>query len=456
MELGELALRLAEHIGAEYAEVRYQQFERAAMNLKGKELTGIIEGVDEGIGVRVIVNGCWGFSYTHNLVEEEVEKTVKRAVKLAKIQGGKCEVKLAEADLAKGRFQFDYKIDPRSVDLNDKISILVKGIENANEIAGDKLKSVDISYFDLWFKTHFLSSDGADAVQSGARFYFAFRVYGLTSSGVFYDSERFGMIAGIEKLEEAIIDVSTRMAKRVVNQSKAESPPTGPVIAILESRAAGDFFHEMGHSFEADSVIRGTSAFEGLKGKMVAVGNLTVYEDPTIPNAWGSIFFDDEGVKPKKTILIENGVLRGYIHSRETAMRLGEKPTGHARAEGFQYEPIVRMGNVVVKPGDWREEELISETRNGVYIAGARGGQTTGKGPFQFQASEAFLIRNGELAKPLRSVGVSMNILEALKNIEAICKEANYYITLCGKGGQRMAVTALVPTMKIKKVIIGG
>lgn len=456
MKLGELALRIAESIGVDHAEVRYQQFERTAMNLRERKLTEVVKGVDEGIGVRVIVNGCWGFSYTHNLVEEEIEKTVKRAVKLAKIQGGKCGVKLAEVELAKGEFQFNYRVDPRNVDLSDKISILVKGVENANEIAGDKLKNVEISYFDLWFKTHLLSSDGADAVQKGARFYFTFKVYGLTPSGVFYGSERFGMMAGIEKLEESILEVSTRMARRVVNQSKAESPPTGPVIAILESRAAGDFFHEMGHSFEADSVIRGTSAFEGLKGKIVAVEGLTVYEDPTIPNAWGSIFFDDEGVKPKKTILIENGVLRGYIHSRETAMRLGEKPTGHARAESFQYEPIVRMGNVVVKPGDWREEELISETKNGVYIAGARGGQTTGKGPFQFQASEAFLIRNGELTKPLKSVGVSMNILEALKNIEAICKEANYYITLCGKRGQRMAVTALVPTMKIKKVIIGG
>ena len=154
MELGELALRIAERIGVEHAEVRYQRFERAAMNLRGRKLTGVVEGVDEGIGVRVIVNGCWGFSYTHNLVEEEIEKTVKRAVKLAKIQGGGCGVKLAEAELTKGKFQFDYKVDPRNVDLSDKISILVKGVENASEIAGDKLKSIEISYFDPVSYTH--------------------------------------------------------------------------------------------------------------------------------------------------------------------------------------------------------------------------------------------------------------------------------------------------------------
>ncbi|MCS7385421.1 MAG: TldD/PmbA family protein [archaeon GB-1867-005] len=456
MEFGEYALKIAERLGAEHAEVRYQRLERTALKLRNKGLEAVVEGIDEGIGVRVLFKGCWGFSHTPDLTKAGIEEAVRRAIKNAEIQGGKCNVKLAKAELVKGEYKFDYKIDPRTVDVSDKVLILVKGFENASEIAKEKLRSVEINYFDLWFKTHFMNSDGADAVQVGARFYFSFRVYGSTPAGLFYDSERFGMMAGLEKLEDSIIEVSSRMARRVVSQYNAKAPPIGPAQAILESRAAGDFFHEVGHSFEADSVVRGFSAFEGLKGQKVASEIITIYEDPTMPNAWGSQFFDDEGVKPKKTLLIENGVLRGYIHSRETASILGEEPTGHARAESYQHEPIIRMANLVLAPGDWKEEELIEETRSGIYISGARGGQTTGKGPFQFQASEAYLIEKGEISKPLKSVSVSMKILEALKNIDAICREANYYITLCGKGGQRMAVTALAPTMRIKKVIIGG
>lgn len=453
---GDYALKIAEKFNVDHVEVRYQYLERDAIILRDRELIDFIHGVDEGISIRVLIDGCWGFAYTCNLVKSEIEKTVGIAVKLAKIQGGKGIVKLADTEISKGKFQFDFKIDPRNIDLKDRISTLIRGIDNAHEIAGETLKSVELNYFDLFFKTHFLSSDGGNAVQSGVRFYFSFGVYGRTPNGLFRDSERYGAIAGFEKLEESIMDVSSRMARRVLNQSKAVKPPIGSITAILESRAAGDFFHEMGHSFEADSVIRKTSAFEGLKDQLIAVENLTVYDDPTIPNAWGSIFFDDEGVTPRKICLIENGVLKGYIHSRETAYRLSEKPTGHARAENFMHEPIVRMGNIIVKPGDWSEEELISETKEGIFIIGARGGQTTGKGPFQFQASEAFMVKNGELTIPLKSIGVSMYILEALKNIEAICDKANYYITLCGKGDQRMAVTALVPTIKVKKVIVGG
>ncbi|MEM3986675.1 MAG: TldD/PmbA family protein [Candidatus Methanomethylicia archaeon] len=449
-------IKYAEKFNVDHVEVRYQYLERDAIILRDENLIDFVHGVDEGVSIRVLIDGCWGFAYTCNPTKDKIEETIRRAIKLSRVQGGRGIVKLAEADIAKGSFQFNFKIDPRNIDLKDKLSILVKGVENAREIAKENLKSIEINYFDLFFKTQFLSSDGGDAIQSGVRFYFSFGVYGETQNGLFYDSERYGAISGLEKLEESIIDVSSRMAKRVLNQSKAQKPPTGPIKAILESRAAGDFFHEMGHSFEADSVIRRTSAFEGLKNQKIAVENLTVYEDPTIPNAWGSIFFDDEGVKPRRIILIENGVLKGYIHSRETAYRLNEAPTGHARAESFMYEPIVRMGNLIVKSGDWSEEELIRETREGIYIAGARGGQTTGKGPFQFQASEAFIIKNGELTTPLRSIGVSMNILEALKGIEAICDKAQYYITLCGKGDQRMSVTAYAPTIKIDKVIIGG
>lgn len=455
MEGGELALKIAERMGAEHVEVRYQRLERTAINLKGKSLDEVLEGIDEGIGVRVLVDGCRGFSYTNSLSEGDVEETVKRAIKVSKIQGGKGDVRLAETDLAKGEYRFGYKIDPREVDLNEKVSTLAQGIENAREIAGDKLREVGVNYWDLWYKTHFLSSDGGDATQIGARFYFAFQVYGSTPSGIFSDSERFGMMTGIENLENSIIEVSSRMARRVINQSRAEKPPIGPVTAILESRAAGDFFHEIGHSFEGDGATRRGSTFEGLKGKRVANENLAIYEDPTIPNAWGSYFFDDEGVKPTKAMLVERGVFKGYVHSRETALKLGEKPNGHARAESYHVEPIVRMGNTCVSPGDWSVEELIAETKDGIYMAGARGGSTSA-GKLGFQASEASLIKNGEVIKPLRAAQVSTIILESLPNIDAICKEANYYITLCGKGGQSMAATGLVPTLRLKKVIIGG
>jgi TldD protein len=449
------ALKYAEDLGVEHAEIRYQTLERTAINLREKSLETVFEGTDKGIGIRVIVDGCRGFSYNTNLNDNEIEDAVRRAIKVANIQDGKGELKQADTKLARGKYTFPYKIDPRSVDLNEKITFLKQGIENASEKAGNNLKEIEIGYWDLVYNTKFLSSDGGDATQTGARFYFQFGVTGSTPSGIFYDTERFGMMTGIENLESSIMEVSNRMAERVKNQLKAEKPPIGPTTAIMHSRSAGDFFHEIGHSFEGDSV-EGHSAFEGLRGQRVANENLTVYEDPTIKNAWGSYFFDEEGVEPRKVVLIDQGIYKQFLHSRETALQLGETPNGHARAESFYYEPIVRMGNTCVKPGNWKEDELIAETKEGVYIAGARGGSTSGKGPFGFTASEAYQIKNGELVKPLMSVNVSAYILEAISNVDAICEKANYYTTLCGKGSQSMAATGFVPTLRINNVILGG
>ncbi|MEM2759157.1 MAG: DNA gyrase modulator, partial [Candidatus Methanomethylicia archaeon] len=138
-------IKYAEKFNVDHVEVRYQYLERDAIILRDENLIDFVHGVDEGVSIRVLIDGCWGFAYTCNPTKDEIEETIKRAVKLSRVQGGRGIVKLAEADIAKGSFQFDFKIDPRNIDLKDKLSILVKGVENAREIAKENLKSIEIN-----------------------------------------------------------------------------------------------------------------------------------------------------------------------------------------------------------------------------------------------------------------------------------------------------------------------
>ena len=159
-----------------------------------------------------------------------------------------------------------------------------------------------------------------------------------------------------------------------------------------------------------------------------------------IENSFGYYKYDSEGVKGSETKIIENGVLKNYLHTRETAGRLNMEITGNARAQGLD-KPLVRMSNTYIQPGDWKFDELLQDTKNGIFLKGSRGGQVdTGKGLFQFNAVEAFLIENGELTTPLRDAGLSGEILDILHNIDAVSDEFKLSVGYCGKNGQSVPV----------------
>ncbi|HDD63731.1 MAG TPA: TldD/PmbA family protein [Thermoprotei archaeon] len=249
-----------------------------------------------------------------------------------------------------------------------------------------------------------------------------------------------------------------RISEKAVKMLKAEPAPSGRFTVIADPDLTGVFTHEaVGHACEGDGIVAKESILTNMLGERIGSELVTIYDDSTYPNGWGSLKYDDEGVPTEKRLLIDEGILVGYINDRYTAFKLGMKPNGGARAQDYMHPPIVRMSNTYMAPGDWSFEEMVSEIKYGVYLLGSRGGQVdTAKGTFQFNAKEAYLIENGEITKPLLDVSLSGLTLETLKNIDAVGKDFKLRSGTCGKGGQGVPAGTGGPHVRIVNAVVGG
>jgi Predicted Zn-dependent proteases and their inactivated homologs len=276
-------------------------------------------------------------------------------------------------------------------------------------------------------------------------------------SGIQFGHKSCGGTGGFEILErEDIEELGRRTGEKAVRLLKASSPPSGRFDIVTDPELTGVFIHEaLGHAAEADLILQGDSILEGKLGEKIASEGVTIIDDPTI-DGFGSYSYDAEGVRATETVLVENGVLTSLLNSRETAFKLGLEPSGNARS-AIGDQPIVRMSNTYLKPGDLSFDELIEDIQNGVYLRGSRGGQVdTGKGIFQFNAAESFRIQDGEIAEPVKDVSLSGNVLETLKNVDGVGSDFRLGIGFCGKSGQSVPVGDGGPHVRIRNAMVGG
>jgi TldD protein len=261
----------------------------------------------------------------------------------------------------------------------------------------------------------------------------------------------YGVLEGVEAQVRGA-------AERAVRQLEAKSVKGGQYTVILDPYLAGVFIHEaFGHLSEADFVYENPKMQELLVlGKPMAIPQLNVVDDGTMPGLPGSYKYDDEGVLAQRKYLIKDGVLTQRLHSRETAGKMQEQPTGNARALSAAYPPIVRMTNTGIESGDQTVEQMLSGIDEGVYAVRMLGGQTNGE-LFTFAAAEGYMIRDGKLAEPVSDVTLSGNVFQTLKDIEAIGNDSIYRNGGCGKGGQSpLPVSVGGPHVRIKNVVVGG
>ncbi|OIP25960.1 MAG: hypothetical protein AUK39_05800 [Dehalococcoidia bacterium CG2_30_46_19] len=264
-----------------------------------------------------------------------------------------------------------------------------------------------------------------------------------------------GDFSAIENLHDEVKEV----AKRAAALLHAPQAKGGEYTVILDPIIAGVFAHEaFGHLSEADFVYQNEPLRQVMVlGKRFGGKHLNIVDDATIPGLRGSYRYDDEGTPASKTYLIHEGILVGRLHSRETAARMGEKPTGNARAINYLFPPIVRMTNTFIEPGGTSFEEMLGEIKDGVYVRDWYGG-TTSLEMFTFSAGEAYMIRDGKLAELLRPVVLTGNVFVTLGNIDAIGNDLGMNQGGgCGKGGQSpLPVSNGSPHIRIRHCVIGG
>jgi TldD protein len=413
----------------------------------------ISKNFTRGAGVRALCGGSWGYTAVEG--EIDLKHGIEAASKLAFSMNAntpKESVELVSVNPPEIKNLPEIRLDPRDVTIEEKVDLLMS-IEANAKVKG--VHSTEVTYMESEFKIEYQSSDGLECEYELLNVGFA--VSAVASENGEYQAgreSRFGY--GYELFEkENVMELASIAGNTAVELLKAKTPKGGEMPVLLDQELAGVFVHEaVGHASEADLVLEGDSILGNRIGKQIAAPLITIIDDPTL-HEFGYYPFDAEGVQSKKTEIIREGVLNSYLHSRETAAKLGGTP-GNCRAQGYSM-PVVRMSNTFIDNGDARFEEMLEELRDGIYLIGSRGGQVnTGEGIFQFNAEKGYIIRNGELTKLVRDVSLSGKILEILNHVTLVGNDMKITAGRCGKAGQIIPVSDGSPHLAISKALVGG
>jgi TldD protein len=448
----ELVDALRQH-NADYVEIRLEESQVTRIIYRGERLEEIGRTTSLGGNVRALVKGGWGFvSFNH---VDELRDKVELAVQQARLVG-KEGSKFSQTEPVVDIVTAGTKKDPTTVSLASKKQMLDE--YNGIILSTPKIQTSNIGYHDSQRKITFANSEGAYIEQTKVDL--SLRLTAIAAEdgqvqqiGLSLGSQ--GDFSAIERLQEQVRE----MAQRAVRLLSAPQAKGGEYTVVLDPVLAGVFAHEaFGHLSEADHVYENKRLQDIMViGRRFGDKHLNIVDGAAVPGLRGSYKYDDEGVPGTKTYLIREGVLESRLHSRETAAKMGEMPTGNARALNYRFPPIVRMTNTFIEPGSMSFEDMLSDIKEGIYVKDWYGG-TTSLEMFTFSAAEAYMIRNGKVAELLRPVVLSGNVFATLVNIDAIGNDlAMNQGGGCGKGGQSpLPVSNGSPHIRIRRCLVGG
>lgn len=458
-DLAKRVLDRASQLGLEFAELRFEDTVRENLTYVNGRVTAIGKNLLRGVGVRVMHRGSIGFSSTSDLTLEGVLEALENAYKAAKALG-QGEKKVSTVRGGEGRFTFEnIKKHPSRHGWEEKMELVKRAFETAKAEGG---QSVTVGYgaYYGFFEIYTTDNIGVstDRLILGLRVSTTIREGGRIGNG----SDYWGASSGLELLqgEKSPEEIAKRAVEMAKETLRAKAPPAGELVVITRPQLTGVFAHEsFGHLTEADHVFTGGSPLAGKLGEQIASEHVTIIDSGIDERGGVALFTDDEGVKTQRTVLVEKGVLKSYLHSRETAGIMGFESTGNGRAQSFRHDPIVRMRNTFFEGGDWSEEEIIEDTKHGIILDKPAGGQVELNGTFTFNAMLGYIVENGEIKEPVRDVVMAGNILEMLKYVDAVAGNVQLRTSPfggCGKGGQHAFVGLGGPTLRVTKLLVGG
>ena len=439
--------------GTDYIEAHLEQSQTSHITYRGRELESISQATTSGGNVRALVRGGWGFVSFNNL--DELPAKVELAIKQAQFVGNE-ESKLAPVEPVVDIVPSEMDRNPVTIPLAEKKKLLDE--YNALIWNTPKIQTSIISYGDSHKKVIFANSLGSHIEQERADI--NLRLTAIVTDGT--EVQQVGLSLGSRgdfSLIQGLHQQVEQMSQRAVELLSAPQVKGGEYTVVLDPVLAGVFVHEaFGHLSEADFVYENDRLREIMVlGRKFGSAELNIVDSAAIPGLRGSYKYDDEGVPATKTYLIKEGKLVGRLHSRETAARMKEKPTGNARAINYRYPPIVRMTNTYIEPGSASFEDIIGDIKEGVYVKNWYGGMTSME-MFTFSAGEAYMIRHGKLAEALRPVVLTGNVFATLNNIDAIGSDLEMNQGGgCGKGAQvPLPVSNGSPHIRIRHCLVGG
>lgn len=445
--------------GGEYSEIFLEDSYGTFILYDNGKIEKVNFASSSGASLRVVSNEETIYAHTNEPTFENLKALANTLKEIASERFENREIlKVKELRECEKRDFSPFQIPFDQVQIDKKVEKVLKGV-NLLKDADNRIKQITVSYSDSSRKVKVINSEGtvAEDIRNYPRY--SVTVIGEDAEGnLFMGYEGDAANAGFEFFTDEMIKIVVEDAVRqVIAQIEGEDAPAGEFTVVISSEAGGTMIHEAcGHGMEADLVLSG-SVYRDKIGQKIASEKITVVDDGTIMNKRGTLNYDDEGTPTKRTVLIENGVLKGYMHSKITAKKFSAVPTGNGRRESYMVLPIVRMRNTLILPGKDNPEDIIKSVDYGIFVRKMGGGQVDViSGDFQFGISEGYIIENGKITKPIRGASLVGNGLKVLESIDMVGNDLGFGVGTCGKDGQAAPVSDAQPTIRIPKMVVGG
>jgi len=446
--------------GGDYADIYFEYRINHSIVLEEQIIKSATKSINIGAGVRVISGEKTGYAYSDSLERDHILKAARTAAFIANAssEGGTIGVP-APSGYEHGFYSTPAV--PAALEIAEKI-ILLDEADQAARSYDARIHQVQASYVDETKHVLIATSDGRCTwdLQPLVRLNVTCiaEENGQRQSGYQGGGGRRALDVFTGDLDPKAL--AREAARQALLQLRAGNAPAGPMEVVLGPGWPGILLHEaIGHGLEADFNRKKTSAFAGLIGQKVASELCTVVDDGTIPFRRGSLNMDDEGNPTHRTVLIEKGVLQGYLQDRLSATLMKAPLTGNGRRQGYDHIPMPRMTNTFMVSGESAPEDIIKSVRKGLYAVHFGGGQvdiTSGK--FVFSASEAYLIEGGRITSPVKGATLIGDGPTVLRQVTAVGNDLalDHGVGICGKDGQTIPVSVGLPTIKIREITVGG
>ncbi len=451
----ENVLEAALSTGGDFSEVFIEDKYNNRLELQSGKIEKSNSGRDFGIGIRIFSGLQSVYTYTNDFTEEGL---IKAAIKAAQaIKGGASGIiHPLKQDLITPIHTIGQM--PRSVSHARKVDVMRKTDSIAREY-NSLIRQVGVGYSDM--EQHVLIANSEGKFVEDTRVYSRLTIQSTASDGNEMQTGFYGpgAHAGFEFTEALDLNHYAGEASRIaVTMLGADECPSGKFPVIIDNEFGGVIFHEAcGHGLEATSVAKNNSVFANKIGEKVAPDIVTYIDDGTLPNEWGSLNIDDEGEKTRKNVLIENGILKGYLVDKFNARRMNATPTGSSRRQSYRFNPTSRMTNTYIAPGSSKPEDIIADTEYGIYAKYMGGGQVNpSTADYNFAVMEAYIVKNGKIDRPVRGATLIGNGAKTLQLVDRVGNNLGHGAGMCGSISGSLPVNVGQPMIRVSEITVGG
>ena len=451
----ERVLEAALSRGGEFAEIFVEDKNRTHFEMIGGKLENALGGREYGLGLRIVKGVNSFYAYTNETAEAALIQFAKQLSAMAGSNDQQAVVKLSQSAYLP---RHHYRILPETVTASEKMQ-WIRALSARAAAYDPMIRQTVVTYMDEDQRVQIANSEGLLTEDRRVRTRTSVNCVAEHDGEMQSGGHNLGGLAGFELYKDVNPDeLALKAAKIAVTMAKADHAPSGRLPVIIDNGFGGVIFHEAcGHGLEAAFIAKGTSVYTGLLGEKIASELVTAIDDGTIVNGWGSGHVDDEGTPTQRNILIENGILKSYLVDRFNGKKLGMPSSGSGRRQSYKFAATSRMSNTFIAPGKTKLGDMISETDYGLYASSMGGGSVNpATGEFNFSVNEAYMIRGGKIAEPVKGATLIGAGSDILKKIDRVGDNLAYGYGMCGSSSGSIPAIVGQPAIRVSEITVGG